>query len=122
MPRFSAGRGALDASKTNEKLFVSVLAEARLPDRGRDVDADAALVADVDDVALQGEQRADLRGRPVNSPDGVGGRESDSRSTRTSTGRTVDLGDRARRRRAPARHAIDADRLGSNARVECARE
>ena len=29
------------------------LAEARLPDRGRDVDADAALVADVDDVALE---------------------------------------------------------------------
>ena len=38
------------------------LAEARLPDRGRDVDADAALVADVDDVALQREQRADLDG------------------------------------------------------------
>ena len=38
------------------------LAAARLPHRGRDVDADAALVADVDDVALQGEQRADLDG------------------------------------------------------------
>ena len=55
------------------------LAEARLPDRGRDVDADAALVADVDDVALQGEQRADLDGP-----------------------HEVDLRDGARRGRAPA--------------------
>ena len=38
------------------------LAEARLPHGRGDVDADAALVADVDDVALQGEQRADLDG------------------------------------------------------------
>ena len=55
------------------------LAEARFPHRGRDVDADAAPVADVDDVALQGEQRADLDG-----PD------------------EVDLRDGPRRRRAPA--------------------
>ena len=55
------------------------LAAARLPHRGRDVDADAAPVADVDDVALQGEQRADLDG-----PD------------------EVDLRDGPRRRRAPA--------------------
>jgi hypothetical protein len=70
------------------------LAEARLPHGSRDVDADAALVADVDDVALQGEQRADLHGP-----------------------HEVDLGDRARRRSAPARNAIDAasHRLGSNA-------
>ena len=64
------------------------LAEARLPDRGRDVDADAAPVADVDDVALQGEQRADLDGP-----------------------HEVDLRDGPRRRRAPARNAINADRL-----------
>ena len=70
------------------------LAEARLPDRGRDVDADAAPVADVDDVALQREQRADLDG-----PD------------------EVDLRDGPRRRSAPARNAIDAasHRLGPNA-------
>ena len=70
------------------------LAAARFPDRGRDVDADAAPVADVDDVALQREQRADLDGP-----------------------HEVDLGDRARRRSAPARNAIDAasHRLGSNA-------
>ena len=70
------------------------LAEARLPHRGRDVDADAALVADVDDVALQGEQRADLDGP-----------------------HEVDLRDGPRRRSAPARNAIDAasHRLGSNA-------
>ena len=70
------------------------LAEARLPHSRGDVDADAALVADVDDVALQGEQRTDLDG-----PD------------------EVDLGDRARRRSAPARNAIDtaSHRLGPNA-------
>ena len=70
------------------------LPESRLPHRGGHVDADAAPVADVDDVALQGEQRADLDG-----PD------------------EVDLGDRARRRSAPARNAIDtaSHRLGPNA-------
>ena len=74
----------------NEREVVRqrALAEARFPDRGRDVDADAALVADVDDVALQSEQRADLDGP-----------------------HEIDLGDRARRRSAPARNAIDADRL-----------
>ena len=55
------------------------LAEARLPHGSCHVDADAAPVADVDDVALQGEQRADLDG-----PD------------------EVDLRDGPRRRRAPA--------------------
>ena len=70
------------------------LAESRFPHRGRHVDADAALVADVDDVALQGEQRADLDGP-----------------------HEVDLRDGARRRSAPARNAIDAasHRLGPNA-------
>ena len=61
------------------------LAEARLPHRGRDVDADAAPVADVDDVRLEREQCADLDGP-----------------------HEVDLRDGPRRRRAPARNAIDA--------------
>ena len=61
------------------------LAEARLPHSRGDVDADAALVADVDDVALQGEQRADLHGP-----------------------HEVDLRDGPRRRSAPARNAVDA--------------
>ena len=70
------------------------LAEARLPHGSCHVDADAAPVADVDDVALQGEQRADLDGP-----------------------HEVDLRDGARRRSAPARNAIDAasHRLGPNA-------
>ena len=58
------------------------LTQARFPYRGRDVDADAAPVADVDDVALQGEQRADLDGP-----------------------HEVDLRDGPRRRGAPAWHA-----------------
>ena len=70
------------------------LTQARFPYRGRDVDADAAPVADVDDVALQGEQRADLDGP-----------------------HEVDLRDGPRRRRAPARNAIDADRLSKRTPV-----
>ena len=64
------------------------LAEARLPDRGRDVDADAALVADVDDVALERQE-----------------------SPHFNWSHEVDLRDGPRRRSAPARNAIDADRL-----------
>ena len=58
------------------------LAAARFPHGSCHVDADAALVADVDDVALQGEQRADLDGP-----------------------HEVDLRDGPRRRGAPAWHA-----------------
>ena len=48
----------------NEREVVRerALAEPRFPHGSRDVDADAAPVADVDDVALEREQRADLDG------------------------------------------------------------
>ena len=70
------------------------LAEAGFPHSRGHVDADAAPVADVDDVALQGEQRADFHGP-----------------------HEVDLRDGPRRRSTPARNAIDAasHRLGPNA-------
>ena len=70
------------------------LAAAGFPHGSCHVDADAALVADVDDVRLEREQRADLDGP-----------------------HEVDLRDGPRRRSAPARNAIDAasHRLGSNA-------
>ena len=80
----------------NEREVVRqrALAEARLPHGRCHVDADAAPVADVDDVALQGEQRADLDGP-----------------------HEVDLRDGPRRRSAPARNAIDADRLSKRTPV-----